>query len=134
MGRQKYLIDTNVAIDYIGQVLPEEILTVLDSIIDNTFYISVINKIELLGFSNITKKEEIKFQEFINAANVIELNDDVVNKTIYIRRQRKVKLPDAIIAATAGVYDLVLLSRNDKDFKKIDDLILINPMDLPDKS
>jgi len=134
MGRQKYLIDTNVAIDYIGQVLPEEILTVLDNIIDNTFYISVINKIELLGFSNITKKEEIKFQEFINAANVIELNDDVVNKTIYIRRQRKVKLPDAIIAATAGVYDLVLLSRNDKDFKKIDDLILINPMDLPDKS
>ena len=128
------MIDTNVAIDYIGQVLPEEILTVLDSIIDNTFYISVINKIELLGFSNITKKEEIKFQEFINAANVIELNDDVVNKTIYIRRQRKVKLPDAIIAATAGVYDLVLLSRNDKDFKKIDDLILINPMDLRDIS
>ena len=49
------MIDTNVAIEYIGETLPEEALIWLDKIIDTQFFISVINKIELLGFSDITK-------------------------------------------------------------------------------
>ena len=56
MGRQEYLIDSNVAIEYIGAALPEKALTMPDGIIDGQFYISVINKIELLGFADITKK------------------------------------------------------------------------------
>lgn len=134
MGRKKYLTDTNVAIDYIGEVLPEKVLSSLDNIFDSTFYISVINKIELLGFSDITKKEELKFQELINAANVLELDEVVVKKTIEIRKHYKIKLPDAIIAATSMVYELTLISRNISDFKKIDGLHLVNPLDLPDNS
>lgn len=134
MGRKKYLTDTNVAIDYIGEVLPEKVLSSLDNIFDSTFYISVINKIELLGFSDITKKEELKFQELINAANVLELDEVVVKKTIEIRKHYKIKLPDAIIAATSMVYELTLISRNISDFKNIDGLHLISPMDLPDNS
>jgi len=61
MARQKYLIDTNVAIEYIGETLPEKALSRLDAIFDDEFYISVINQIELLGFSNITESEESKF-------------------------------------------------------------------------
>lgn len=130
MGRKKYLTDTNVAIDYIGEVLPEKVLSSLDNIFDNTFYISVINKIELLGFSDITKKEELKFQELINAANILELDEVVVKKTIEIRKHYKIKLPDAIIAATSMVYELTLISRNISDFKNIDGLHLISPLDI----
>lgn len=61
MGRQKYLIDTNIAIEYISELLPEKALAVLDGIIDGQFYISVINRIELLGFAGITENEEHKF-------------------------------------------------------------------------
>jgi predicted nucleic acid-binding protein len=56
MGRQKYLIDTNVAIEYFGETLPEKALAMLDDIIDRQFFVSIINKIELLGFSGITEK------------------------------------------------------------------------------
>lgn len=79
MGRQEYLIDTNVAIEYIGEALQEKTLTMLDGIIDEQFYISVINKIELLGFSDITENEELKFYELINAADILDLNGDIVN-------------------------------------------------------
>ncbi|MCD4694750.1 MAG: type II toxin-antitoxin system VapC family toxin [Bacteroidales bacterium] len=130
MGRQEYLIDTNVAIEYIGEALPEKALTMMDGIIDGQFYISVINKIELLGFAGITENEELKFQEFINAADILELNEDIINRTIEVRKQYKIKLPDAIIAATALVSELTIISRNTKDFVKIKGLEVINTYEL----
>jgi predicted nucleic acid-binding protein len=51
-------------------------------------------------------------------------------KTADIRKAYKFKLPDAIIAGTALVYDLTLLSRNMNDFKNIAGLKIINPWDL----
>ncbi len=121
------MIDTNVAIEYIGETLPEEALIWLDKIIDTQFFISVINKIELLGFSDITKNEELKFQEFIHAATVIQLDEVISNHTIEIRKKYKTKLPDAIIAATAFVNELTIITRNVKDFDKIKELKILNP-------
>ena len=121
------MIDTNVAIEYIGETLPEEALIWLDKIIDKQFFISVINKIELLGFSDITKNEELKFQEFIHAATVIQLDEVISNHTIEIRKKYKTKLPDAIIAATAFVNELTIITRNVKDFDKIKELKILNP-------
>jgi hypothetical protein len=70
MGGQKYLIDTNVAIEYIGESIPNSVLNKLDEIFDGHFYIFVINKIELLGFAGITNNEELKFNELIKAAKI----------------------------------------------------------------
>jgi predicted nucleic acid-binding protein len=130
MGRKEYLIDTNVAIEYIGEAMPEKALTMLDSIIDGEFYISVINKIELLGFAGITENEELKFQEFINAADVLDLDENIVTSTIEIRKLYKTKLPDAIIAATVLVNNLIIITRNTKDFNKIEGLKVLNPYDI----
>ena len=66
---------------------------------------------------------------FINDCEVIELEQAVKYKTAEIRKQHRVKLPDAIIAASALVYDLVLISRNISDFNSIKYLQLINPWD-----
>jgi len=130
MGRQKYLIDTNVAIEYIGETIPEIVLNKLDDIFDEQFYISVINKIELLGFSEITTNEELKFSELINAAIVLALNENVVNRTIQIRKKYRTKLPDAIIAATAIENQLTIITRNTKDFDKIEGVEILSPFDL----
>ena len=64
---------------------------------------------------------------FIDDSLVIELEQAVKNKTADIRKQYKIKLPDAIIAATALVNNLTLLTRNTKDFENINGLKIINP-------
>jgi len=84
----------------------------------------------LLGFSDITNNEELKFLEFIDAANLIDLGKDVVNKTIEIRKLSKIKLPDAIIAATALLNELAIITRNTKDFSKVEGLELVDPFNL----
>jgi len=58
---------------------------------------------------------------------VIPLTETIVDKTIEIRKETKVKLPDAIIAATCLVSDLILITHNVNDFKNIPDLIILDP-------
>ena len=130
MGGKKYLIDTNVAIEYIGESIPDGVLNKLDEIFDGRFYISVINKIELLGFTGITKNEELKFNELIKASIVLGLSDEIVDRTIAIRKQYKIKLPDAIIIASAFENQLILITRNTKDFDKIEGVEILSPFDL----
>lgn len=63
----------------------------------------------------------------MNDATVLDLTEDVANQSIEIRENLKTKVPDAIIAATAVVYDLTLITRNVGDFKNIPSLKLVNP-------
>ena len=66
-------------------------------------------------------------EAFVNASSVLPINDDVVNQTIAIRKSRKMKLPDALIAATAIVYILIILTNNTTDFKYINGITCIDP-------
>jgi predicted nucleic acid-binding protein len=125
MGK-RYLIDTNIIIDFSENRLPLNAKLFVAEVIDNEPNISIINKIELLGFSAVTPE----IIEFTDSTNIINLTDDVANKTIDLRKKHKIKLPDAIIAATALVYNLTLISRNSKDFDGIEGLDFINPYDL----
>jgi len=58
---------------------------------------------------------------------VLDLTENVVDECISIRKKHKIKLPDAIIAATAFVYDLILITLNTSDFKNIEGLVVMNP-------
>lgn len=68
--------------------------------------------------------------DFINLACVLELDRNVVDKTIELRKIHKIKLPDAIIAASALVFDLTLITSNASDFKNIRKLKMLNPWEL----
>ncbi|MBC8151558.1 MAG: PIN domain-containing protein [Bacteroidetes bacterium] len=64
----------------------------------------------------------------IAVAEVIPLADAlIIERTILIRREAKIKLPDAVIAATALVRGLTVVSRNEKDFSRIAGLTYLNP-------
>lgn len=80
--------------------------------------ISVITEIELLSFPGIGKEEEADLQKFFAQAEVISLSSQVKNLAIEIRREHKLKLPDAIIAATAIHLDARLYT-GDKVFQRI---------------
>lgn len=126
MEQKKYLIDSNVVIDYLSQKLPSKSMDFINGIIDATPNISVITKIEVLGF-NSDNESYLLLNEFINDSNVLEISNQVVEKCIDIRKNYKTKLPDAIIAATAIVNGMYIISRNVADFKNIKGLQVIDP-------
>jgi predicted nucleic acid-binding protein len=127
---QKYLIDTNTIIDFLSKNLPEEFLSkYFNEIINQKPNISIITKIELLGF-NASKESEILLNEFVNDCNIIELSNQISIETIKLRRNYKIKVPDAIIAASSIVNNFTLITRNVNDFKKIETLKLLNPYDV----
>ena len=116
----KYIWDTNTAIYFLQQQFPPQAEKFIDDLLkEDQPCISAITEIELLCWKTATEKDLEVLKNFINDARVI--------KTADIRKQHKIKLPDAIIAATALVYDLTLITRNTKDFENIPGLASINP-------
>ena len=104
-------------------------MSFMDGVINDIPNISIITKIEVLGFK-MNKQDTKLLYDFVDSGNVIYLNDDIVNKTIDLRRNHKIKIPDAIIAATALAFNFQLITRNLSDFKKIEGLRVVNPHEL----
>lgn len=126
----KYLWDTNTAIYYLQKQFPPEAEKFIDETLKNSEpTISVITEIELLCWKTPTNRDLEILHNFIDDALVFELEKEIRFKTADIRKAHKIKLPDAIIAATAITHDLTLLTRNISDFKNIDGLNLINPFE-----
>jgi toxin FitB len=125
MGKN-YLIDTNVIVDAQMGNLPEKGLQFLSEIINQNFTISFITYIEVLGYKEVSQATE----EFIALANVVDIDKPIIDACIGLRKQKNIKLPDAIIAATALVHGFTIISRNTKDFQNIKGLNCVNPYDL----
>lgn len=131
MGQVAYLLDSNTTIDYLDNKLDKQGMLFINKIVDsNELRFSVISKIEVLGF-NIKQTEALTLlNNFVDVSFVYYLDEAIVSRTIAIRETQKIKLPDAIIAATAVANKLTLITRNAKDFEKINKLKVINPYSL----
>ncbi len=108
--------DPSAVIDYLDNKLPDEANELIDGIDSR---ISVITRMELLSWPGASQEQTHILSEFINASEVFALEEPVIVKAIDIRKTFKTKLPDAIIAATAIVNNLSLITRNTKDFDTI---------------
>jgi len=128
MGQQ-YIIDSNALIDYLSGKLHKNGMSFMNQVINDIPNLSVITKIEVLGYKTTPKAYRL-LTEFVEDSVVFELSDDVVKQTIEIRIKHKSKTPDAIIAVTALTNGLTLITRNTKDFDKIESLKVINPYEL----
>ncbi|WP_048150090.1 type II toxin-antitoxin system VapC family toxin [Thermococcus sp. AM4] len=128
-----FLIDTNILIYYLADAIPEEELSKVEEILRKSFNISIITKIEFLGWKGHTPEGFEKSKEFISFANIIPLTDEIADVAIELRRKVSIKLPDAVIAATALVHNLTLVTRNVKDFEKIEGLRIYNPFEKVDE-
>lgn len=126
------MIDTSAVIKFLNETFPINALHFLDKILDEECMISFITQIELLAWNQ--SEEEMKIVEaFIVSSEILWINQSIVDRTIEIRKKSKIKLPDALIAATAIEYGLTLLADNDKDFNKVEAIGLkyVNPKTYP---
>jgi predicted nucleic acid-binding protein len=124
---ERYLLDTNTVIYYIDGNLPIKALDFLDIILAIEGNISVISQIELLSWTPPNPDDYTIVELFVKDTDIFPLTSEIITRTISLRKAHKMKLPDAVIAATALVHDFTLISRNASDFDKIPNLKLLNP-------
>ena len=121
MSGNSLILDSNVLI-YLskGQKGIFEIIEQYSNI-----YISVITKMEVLGFQFKSDEERLFIEKIITKFEIIHTNNDIAEYVIQYRQKKKIKIPDAIILATAKVKKAHILTANTSDFKGIDQTIKI---------
>lgn len=95
---------------------------------DATAAVSEITRVEVMGFPRLSKDEEKYFVEIFSFAKIIVPDREIFDKAIQVRKKYNLKLGDSIIAATALTYELQVLTRNIKDFERVESLICVNPI------
>jgi len=116
MSGDRIVVDTSLIIN-----LFNGIYEVQELITDRNLFVSIISEIEVLSFPNITAKDSELLKSFLSECYIVDIEPAIKDITIDIRSRFKVKLPDAVIAATAIYFDLPLFTM-DKGFQKITDL------------
>lgn len=109
----KVLFDTNILIDYLNGIdaAREEIAAYPHPMI------STITWVEVMVGSQID--EEVAVRQFLDRFLQVQLDATVAERAVSIRRQTRIRLPDAIIWASAQMEDALLVTRNSKDFSRL---------------
>lgn len=111
----KWLVDTNIIVDHLAgrlaQPLPE-----------GDLYYSVISELECLSRQDLDDAGTRTVRDFLSTMSVAELTEAVRMTTIAIRRTRSIKLPDAIILATAHALDATLPT-NDEQLLRVEGVV-----------
>jgi predicted nucleic acid-binding protein len=113
VGSVKVLFDTNILIDYLNGIdaAREEIAAYPHPMI------STITWVEVMVGSQID--EEVAVRQFLDRFLQVQLDATVAERAVSIRRQTRIRLPDAIIWASAQMEDALLVTRNSKDFSRL---------------
>jgi hypothetical protein len=127
----RWLLDSNILIDALAglphgtRVLQEARKRPAISVI-----YSAITRIEVLGFPNLSGEEEAAVRKLLTEFDEISITDSVIDRTIQIRKAVRIKIPDALIAASAGTALAILVTRNVADFQRVPGLTVVHPDDL----
>ena len=113
MNTDRFLVDTNIFILLFNDSLAEPLP-------DGEIVCSVITEMELLSFPDITPSEEILIRTMLADMTVYDIDQAVKEEAIRLRRTSKLKLPDAIIVATATCHHAVLVT-NDTEIRDVSD-------------
>jgi predicted nucleic acid-binding protein len=119
MNGNSLLLDTNTVLYLLAG---DE--TLAEFLNGKKLYISIISELELLSYKQLTTKDIKILNAFISELQIVNINQDVKNTTIEIRKSTSLKLPDCIIAATSMILNIPLISV-DKALKNVKNLDLI---------
>jgi predicted nucleic acid-binding protein len=121
----RYILDTNIVIYILkGEKRVVEAIEKLEE--DNIeVYYSTIIEAELFSFHELTEEQRVKIRGILDLGEIIDVDSEIALKAAELRAlskknyQRNLKLPDALVAATAIVYSAVLVTRNVADFSHL---------------
>jgi predicted nucleic acid-binding protein len=123
-----FILDTNTIIYYLEGVLKPAGKDLVQNAITEGARISIISKIELLAWNPPAGSNVNSINAFLRNSYIDALDETVADRTVLLKRTyKKIKLPDAIIAATALCFNFNLISRNTSDFRFIEGLTTIDP-------
>jgi len=105
LSQSAILLDTNIALYYLGGrlALPLPI---------GRHHVSIITEMELLSYPSLSLTDEQQIRNFLVQIMIIRIDDTIKNMAIILRKQHRLKLPDAIIAATAQSLGALLLTND----------------------
>ena len=117
------LLDSNIII-YSAQPENESLRQL---IAERVPAVSAVSYVEVLGYHRLSDSERSHFEAFFTEARVLPLSQPVLDAAVRLRQAKKIKLGDSLVAGTALLYDLTLVTRNVDDFIGIDGLRVLNP-------
>jgi predicted nucleic acid-binding protein len=124
----RWLLDSNVLIDALAG-LPHGVRVLQEARkrpeISVTY--SAITRIEVLGFPNLSAPEEAAVRRLLNEFEEVAVSNAVVERTIQIRKLVRIKIPDALIAASADTAQAVVVTLNTSDFQRVPGLTVVHP-------
>jgi hypothetical protein len=124
-----YLLDTNIFIYYFnGDPIVQPIFSEIATGNATGLYCPV-SWVELLCYPDLSEAEANQIRAFLRSLTCVALTEAVLDRAAQIRRDYRVRLPDAMIAACAIETDSILVTRNVEDFQRINRLNLFNPFD-----
>jgi predicted nucleic acid-binding protein len=123
------MFDSNILIYHLNEKLDVQAEAMLEQALEEGAYISVITRIEVLGWPGQSvdafRRAKSLLDQFLEQA----LTNEIADRCIALRQQRRITIPDAVVAATAQELNLPLVTRNTDDFRWIEGLELINPFE-----
>lgn len=120
-GKESLVLDTNILI-YLskGEIDFKQITLDYDKL-----YISVISYMEVMGFNFGNNVEKEIVEKYLTSFEIVQTDMEIANLTIKYRSENKIKIPDAIILATANKMNAHLITRNITDFRNIDKSVIL---------
>lgn len=91
--------------------------------------VSAVSYVEVLGYHQLSEQDRQDFEDFFAVAAVLPISSAVLDRAVQLRQLRRITLGDALVAGTAFVHSLTLVTRNTSDFAWIPGLKLLNPFE-----
>ncbi|MGA2862914.1 MAG: type II toxin-antitoxin system VapC family toxin [Verrucomicrobiota bacterium] len=124
----RWLLDSNVLIDALaGLARGVRVLQEARKRPEVSVVYSAITRIEVLGLPNLSEQEEAAVRRLLNEFDEIAVTNAVIERTIQIRKAVRIKIPDALIAASAETAQAIIVTRNTSDFQRVPGLTVVHP-------